>query len=80
MIKKLPLPSLVTRKFKIQSPMLWQLNLFSITMYNKGKVVKTDVTCLFCVECHVDVCFDMFVMFIRMDTKKSLVTFELPPL
>ncbi len=74
------LPSSVIKKFKIQSLILWQLNLFSITMYNEGKVVKTDVTRLFCVECHGDVQLDMFVMFVWTDTRKSLVTFKLPPL
>jgi hypothetical protein len=70
--------SLVTRKFKIQSPTLWQMKMFLMTMHNGGRVVKIDVMFPFCVMCHVGVHPDMFVTSIRTNIRKSLVTFELP--
>jgi hypothetical protein len=67
-------------KFKIQSPMLWGLNMFSITMHNGGKVVKIDVTCPFCIKCHVSIHSNTSIMSVKTKTRKSLVTFKLPPL
>jgi hypothetical protein len=78
MIENFQSLSSVTRKFKIQSPILWQPNLFLITMHNGGKVVETDVTRPFCVGCHVGICLHTFVMFVKMDTRKSLARLESP--
>jgi hypothetical protein len=76
-IENFQLPNSVTRKFKIQSPMFWRLNLFSIIMHSKGKVVEADVTHPFCIGCHVSVRLDTFVMFVKTETRKPLVTLEL---
>jgi hypothetical protein len=51
--------------------------MFSITMHNEGKVVKIDVTCPFCLKCHVNVCSNTSITFVKMNTKESLVTFKL---
>jgi hypothetical protein len=34
----------------------------------------------FCVEHHVDIRFDTLVVYIKIDVKKIVLTFELPPL
>ncbi len=41
---------------------------------------KTNVTHPFCVECHVSVCPDMSIAFVRMAARIFFLAFELPPL
>jgi hypothetical protein len=44
------------------------------------KVVKTDVMRPFYIGCHVSVCFDAYVVFVKMKEGKSLVILKLPSL
>ncbi len=44
------------------------------------RVVKTDMTCPFCIRCHVGIHLNAFVVFVKMEEGKSLVVLRLPPL
>jgi hypothetical protein len=45
-----------------------------------SKVVKTEMTSPLCVEHHVDIHLDTFITSIKMDVRKYVFTFKLPPL
>ncbi len=44
------------------------------------KVVKTNMTCQFCIEHHIDIRPNMSIASIKTDARKSLVTLGLTPL
>jgi hypothetical protein len=48
--------------------------------YVGARVVKTNMTCPFCVKCHISIHPNVFVAFVRMDARKSWVILGLPSL
>jgi hypothetical protein len=58
--------------------------LIKITKKNVEKmiirVVKIDMTWPFCIRHHTDVCPNVSIVFVKTNTQKTIITFELPSL